>query len=350
MDQSRQLELVQRALERPAVQKLRFGASIQASDGAAGKLVALIVDGPQRALTHVGIRVHQFDRHLTFVSLDYVISATASGISLGISRDEMKNEIADGSSTPPRITLTRSTQVKDSEMVANNKRSEWSLGHLQQLTITVPSRVLRHLVVARHLQSAIVLLAEFITDLSAERIGIRMEKLSANRRSQLQPYRPDEELRHDVFDKRYDNVSLLVDLPGIEIHPIDGIVWLQGHVSNDSMRRLAEEETQGITGLSAVHNELVADNTLAAAVSAALAQDPRTAGAGQYIGVYPRLGEIRLRGSVQTTGAREGAGTVAQAVPSVRRVVNELHVDPAALELHDLAGVTNQYDLVPGGR
>ena len=350
MDQSRQLELVECAPERPAVQKFRFGASIQASDGEAGKLVAVIVDSQERALTHVGIRVHQFDRHLTFVSLDYVTTATAASIALRISRDEMKNEIEDGSLAPPRITLTRFTRVKAGETIGSNKRSERSLGHLRQFTIAVPSHVLRHLVVALPGHSALVVPAELIADMSAERIGIRMDSLSADRRSQLQLYRPDEELGHNVFDKLFDSVSLRVDLPGIEIHPIDGTVWLQGHVSNDSMRRLAEEVIQGITGLSAVHNDLVADDRLAAAVSAALAHDPRTGGDGQYIGVYPRLGEIRLRGSVQTAAAREGASSVAVAVPAVKRVVNELHVDSGALELHDLAGVTNEYDLVPGGR
>src|SRR5271165_224643 len=123
MDQSRQFELV----ERPAVQKFRFGASIQASDGEAGKLVAVIVDSQDRALTHVGIRVHQFDRHLTFVSLDYVTTATAASIGLRISRDEMKNEIEDGSLTPPRITLTGSTRVKAGEAIGSNKSSERSL-------------------------------------------------------------------------------------------------------------------------------------------------------------------------------------------------------------------------------
>jgi osmotically-inducible protein OsmY len=350
MDQSRQFEQIERAPERPAVQKFRFGASIQASDGDAGKLVAVIIDSQVRALTHVGIRIHQFDRHLTFVSLDYVTTATAACIALCISRDEMKNEIAEGSLTPPRITLTASTRVKADEMVGKNKSSEWPLGRLRQFTIGVSSRAVRHLVVARSGHAAQLLPAELITDLTAERITIRLEKLPLDRRSPLQPYRLDEELGHDVFDKLYDSVSLRVDLPGIEIYPIDGAVWLQGHVSNDSMRRLAEEVIQGIPGLSAVHNELVADDTLAAAASTALAHDPRTSGAGQYIGVYPRLGEIHLRGSVQTAAARERASTIALAVPAVKRVVNELHVDPHARELHDLAGVTNEYDLVPGGR
>jgi hypothetical protein len=37
-------------------------------------------------------------------------------------------------------------------------------------------------------------------------------------------------------------------------------------------------------------------------------------------------------------------------VPLVKQVINELRVDPAADVLPDLAGVTNNYDLVPGGR
>jgi osmotically-inducible protein OsmY len=348
MDQNRQLELAQGALERPVVQKFRFGASIRASDGDAGRLTAVVVvDAPAWALTQVGIRVHPFDRHPTFVSLDRVTSATAAGIWLDLSREEI--EAARSPSTG--ITVTRFTRVVVSQKMGGPTPE--SVGRLQQLTITVPSRVLRHLVVGRHWHSALLVPVELITDLTAERITVRgagLDGLSHEQPSQLQLYRSDEELYQEVFDTLYDNVSLRVDLPGVEIHPIDGVVWLHGHVSNDSMRRLAEEEIQGITGVSAIHNALVADDTLAAAVSVALAHDPRTAGPGQFIGVYPRLGEIRLRGSVQTAGAREAAGTVAQAVTSVKRVVNELHVDPDALELHDLAGVTNQYDLVPGGR
>ena len=208
MDQSRQLELAERARERPAVQKFRFGASIQASDGEAGKLVAVIVDSRERALTHVGIRVHQFDRHLTFVSLDYVTTATAVSITLRIPRDEMKNEIEIGSLTLPRITLTGLTRVEAGAAIGSPKSSERRLGRLRQFTIAVPSHVLRHLVVALPGHSALVVPAELITDLSAERIGIRLDSLSADRRSPLQPYRPDEELGHDVFDKLYDSMSL----------------------------------------------------------------------------------------------------------------------------------------------
>ena len=349
MEQSRQQEQLEHAPELPAIQKFRFGAAIQASDGEAGRLITVVVDGQSRALTQVGIRVHQFDRHLAYVPLHSLISATTTGISLDISREEIEAE----RSTPTGIVLTDSTRVKFSRKIGPNTNNKESVGRLRQLTITVPSRLLRHLVVARPWHSALLVPVDLISDLTAELITIRKDSIdgpSGNQPRHLHPYRSDEELGQEVFDKLYGYEILRVDLPGIEIHPIDGAIWLQGHVSSDGMRRLATEEIQGIAGLSAVHNELVGDDALAAAVAVALAHDQRTAGAGQYIGVYPRLGIIHLRGSVQTAAAREGATSVAAGVASVKQVVNELHVDPDAHDLSDLAGVTNQYDLVPGGR
>jgi osmotically-inducible protein OsmY len=82
-----------------------------------------------------------------------------------------------------------------------------------------------------------------------------------------------------------------------------------------------------------------------------LALDSRTA--GQHIGVYPRLGEMHLRGGVRTRAAHEGASNVAKAVPSATQIVNELRIDLDANEMpmRSSAGwVTNCEDMVPGGR
>ena len=160
--------------------------------------------------------------------------------------------------------------------------------------------------------------------------------------------RADDELREDVYRRLRDCQLVRLDLPGITIHARDGIVWLRGHVSSDGKRRRADEVLRGLDGLVELHNELVTDTALAAAVAMALAYDPRTA--RQRIGVYPSLGVMRLRGIVRTPTAHAGAWEIAAAVPLVKQVVNELHVDPDADVLPDLAGVTNNYDLVPGGR
>jgi len=101
-------------------------------------------------------------------------------------------------------------------------------------------------------------------------------------------------------------------------------------------------------GIDELHNELISDQGLAAAVSLALAHDPRTA--HELIGVYPRLGHIFLRGRVHTEAARTAAGEIARTVPSVIDLHNDLIVNPRANEIPELASVTNNEDLVPGGR
>jgi osmotically-inducible protein OsmY len=160
--------------------------------------------------------------------------------------------------------------------------------------------------------------------------------------------RADDELCQDVYHRLRDCQLVRLDLPGITIHARDGVVWLRGHVSSDGKRRRTDEVLRGLDGLLELHNELVADTALAAAVAMALAYDPRTV--RQRIGLYPYLGVMRLRGIVQTATAHADAWEIAAAVPLVRQVVNELRVDPDADVLPDLAGVTNHYDLVPGGR
>jgi hypothetical protein len=52
----------QAAPEFADVQAFRFHAHIHASDGEAGRLVALIVDEQRQAITHLGISVSRFHR------------------------------------------------------------------------------------------------------------------------------------------------------------------------------------------------------------------------------------------------------------------------------------------------
>ena len=164
----------------------------------------------------------------------------------------------------------------------------------------------------------------------------------------LLPYRSDTLLRQDVYSRLFEYAPLRVDLPGITIHPIDGVVWLHGYVSSSGARRMAEDRARGAKGLTALHNELTSDDALAAAISMALAHDPGV-DKRQQIGVYPRLGVVYLRGSVRTLAARERAGAVALASSIARQVVNELRITPSIEALSVMANVTNQPDLVPDG-
>lgn len=332
------LSLTERPIPEPViaefaeVKKFRFDADIQASDGEAGKLVSVVMEGEQPKVSHVGVHVGGFFRKsaVYYVPLDLVTEANAKTVTLSIPLDEIEKH----ATTSSGLALTSRTTL-----VAGGK----TVGRLAQLTIHGDTRMVRHLVVERGMGREYLVPATMVKSVTARQISLDLGGTSADR---LTPYRDDEELRQEAFDAIYNYARLRVELPGILIYAIDGVIWLKGHVSSDLNRLLVEDQLGGIVGLAELHNELVADNELAAAVSMALAKDPRTA--GQHIGVYPKLGEVHLRGNVTTAEARAAATEVARGVPGMKSVVNDLRVNPTAGVVPVLAGVTNQEDVIPG--
>ena len=318
------------ATEFAEVLKFRFNCGIMASDGEAGKLTQVIADSQQRMVTHLGIRVGLLFGKTCYLPVQLVSEATADLITVSASLEEILTHTTNPEGTP----LNHSTGV----MVAGKR-----IGHLAQLTFHRDTLVLRHLVIERGSRE-VLLPASMVTNLASRQISADLGDTSIAR---LTIYRPDAELRQAVHDAIYDYPRLRVELAGITIHAIDGVVWLRGYVSNDLNRRMVEDQLRHISGLAELHNELIADNELAANVSMALARDARTA--NQHIGVYPKFGEVHLRGRTLTAEARQDAGTVVATVPGVKSVVNELLIDPHAQVVPVLAGVTNEEDQVPGG-
>ncbi|MGO8946933.1 MAG: BON domain-containing protein [Ktedonobacterales bacterium] len=310
--------------------KFRFDSKVEASDGEAGKLVRVFVNSQQGTVTHVGIRVGLLFGKTCYLPLDRVSDATADVVTISVPLEEIEKLV----SKPEEAELSRSTGV-----MASGKR----MGQLTQLTINRESGKLRHLVVKRGSRELLVP-ATAVANVNARQISVDLEGTAVSR---LTVYRPDEELRQAVYNAIFDYPRLRVELSGIIIHAIDGVVWLRGYVSSDLNRRIVQDQLQNIPGLAELHNELIADSDLAADVSMALAHDPRTA--KEHIGVYPKFGQVHLRGKVTTSEARQAAGTVAAKVPGSKEVINELAIDPNAEVVPVLAGVTNEDDMVPGG-
>ena len=267
------------------------------------------------------------------VPMSRVVAGDHENLVVSIPLDEIKQQ---GTRTPDGVRLMGGTSI-----VAGGR----TLGKLVQVTVHGESLVLRHLVIERGLGREYLVPARAVTGISAKQIQV---DLGAIKPDQLTPFRTDEELRQDVYEAINNYEPLRIDLPGIEIHAIDGVVWLTGHVSSELNVRLVADQLVNIPGLAEVHNDLIVDSDLAARISYALAHDPRTA--KEYIGVYPRLGVVHLRGAVHTPAARQAATEVAGGVKGLKSLVNELKVDPSAGVVPVLAGVTNDEDSVPGGR
>ena len=97
-----------------------------------------------------------------------------------------------------------------------------------------------------------------------------------------------------------------------------------------------------------IKNRLVADDQLAADLALALGQDNRTR--DLPIGVYPRLGVVRLSGAVHNSQQKAAAEEIAKSFPGVRSVNNDLVVDPGADMLNVMSPAEGREakDIVPG--
>jgi osmotically-inducible protein OsmY len=313
-----------------AVQKFRLGATAHTNDGELGSLAWVALDPASGTVTAIGVRLGAFGgTHMA--PIDRVVAARQDDIDVALTRAEL----AQSKDKPDGVVITHGTAV-----TLNGSRA----GRVSQVTVDEASHTLRHIIVDRGLGGEAVLPARYVTLLDTRQISAQNPEKTAAR---LTAFRPDEELREDVRIAIEGTPKLRVDLPGMDIQAIDGVVWLQGSTASDLNSRLIEDVVRQVPGIDELHNDLHSDMDVAAAVSSALGHDPATA--GERIGVYPRLGETILRGAVRSDGARERSEEIAKATPGVRTVRNELTVDPAAEPLSVLVGVTNEDDLVPGG-
>ena len=323
---------MQNTTELAEVVKFRFDVTIQASDGEAGKLASVIADAGQRCVLAVGVKLGFLVSATYYVPIENVLGGNEDQLTLTIPLDEIKKAPR---SVPSGALLTSGTII-----TSGGK----SLGHLTQITVTERDHVLQNIVLDRGVHGEAVIAASLVTGVSTKQILV---ELGATKLDRLVPFRRDSTLYADVYKALFDYGPLRIDLTGITIRVVDGAVWLIGHVSSDLNQRLATDLLEDIPGVASIHNKLVTDTDLAAQVSHALARDPRTA--GEMIGVYPMLGEVRLRGGVRTTEARAAAGEIAGATRGAKSVVNDLHVDANSRVVPVMAGVTNEEDMVPGG-
>jgi osmotically-inducible protein OsmY len=318
------------ATEFAGVAKFRFGGPVHSDDGELGALEYVAADAASQTLTAIGVKFGFFG-HKCLVPIAQVAEATPDDIRLRLSRADVEQS----RDQPEGPVLTGGTAVN-----LNGKR----IGRLAQLTTNQQTHVLRHLVVER-LGGEVLAPARAITKIDSRQVELSLPNVTA---AQLTPYRPDEELREEIRTAIETVPRLRVDLPGMDIRAIDGVVWLRGHCASDLSRRMTFERVEGIHGIDELHNELISDQALAANISAALSHDPRTA--SERIGVYPSLGHVFLRGRVRSEAARAAAGEIARAIPGIVDLHNELIVDPLVKEIPELAGITNNEDLIPGGR
>src|SRR5579875_851717 len=319
-----------------SVSAFRLGGPAQTSEGESATIAQVVMDVSGQAITHIGVRFQSFffgSGQVSYAPFEAIAEATPDMVTLSVTRQELDERMK---ATPTGFKLSVETQVLlDATRV----------GRISQLIFENESQRLWRLVIDRGLSGEWSAPASAVTQLDARQISLSSKGATAT--TFLTPYVSDNELAEDARRAIENYTPLRIDLKGIDIYVIAGVVWLEGHVSSDLNRRLAADQLRTVNGIAELHNELIPDNELATSVSQALARDPRTAHA--HIGVYPTLGVVHLRGVVATNEVRQAAGQIAQATPGVKTVLDEIRVNPMGDVLPTLAGVTGEEDHIPGG-
>lgn len=131
----------------------------------------------------------------------------------------------------------------------------------------------------------------------------------------------------------------------MNIRVLDSVLYLDGNISSSLRGDIVVDQVSGVPGLLEIKNNLVGDDKLAGDLAMALGNDPRTC--DLPIGVYPRLGVVRLSGAVHTGQQKAAAEEIALNFSGVRSVINDLTVDPGADMLHVMSAAGGDEDKVP---
>src|SRR5579859_3946772 len=315
--------------------KFHFGSKIICPDGEDGLLTYIIFDLATHKVTHIGIKQRRLFGSTVFLPFDTVVSATGEGLKIRASRAEL----AAGESK-----LVGGVILDEKSMVENTVSSR--RGRLMLVAVHAEDGELAYLAVHGLRQGQDTLLkSENVIDIATGYIRVQVEGETLNG---LPTYRPDNVLQREVEEVLNEKIPPHIDLKGISARVLDGVLYLDGNISSSLRGDLAEREAMGVSGVLEIKNRLVGDDMLASELAMALGRDPRTR--DLPIGVYPRLGVVRLSGAVHNGQQKAAAEEIARNFEGVRSVFNDLIVDPKADVLHIMSPAEGgeSEDKVPG--
>ena len=315
--------------------KFHFGSKIICTDGEDGNVAYVVVDPETRRVTAIGVKQGRIFGKTVHLPFDAVENATGDGVRVRIALADVASA-SDGQVAGVRLD---DKSVVERAGAANR-------GTLQLIAVQPGSGELAY-IVAHNLRAGqdTLIRAGYITLLASGQIKIDIPEATLEH---LPAYRPDSVLQREVERTLFAVTSLHVDLKGITLRVLDGVLYIDGNISSRLRADMVTDLASGVPGLLEIKNLLVGDDVLQADLARALGDDPRTR--DLPIGVYPRLGVVRLSGAVHNNGQKVAAEEIVRAFPGVRSIINSLVVDPNAALLRTMAEPegANAEDIVPG--
>jgi osmotically-inducible protein OsmY/sporulation protein YlmC with PRC-barrel domain len=150
-------------------------------------------------------------------------------------------------------------------------------------------------------------------------------------RQPTQPTKADHALTEKVMQVlNLDHLLGKGDIAHLHATVKDGRATLRGHVKRAVSKTQAGAAVQAIPGITAVTNQLVADDELTIAVAQALGNDPQTQ--HEHIQVNVQHGVVYLGGAIARPQIRAVAGQKAASIGQVRGIINVIQTPGIAIE------------------
>ena len=321
-----------------ALHHFHFGQRIHCTDGEAGLLTQVVFDPASHRVISLGILLgHVFGR-IVPVAFATVASATEGCLMLRLSRAELA---ASRKAAPAGAVLDHTSVVETAPTrEAAPKRM------IRLIAVHPESGDLAYLVAhSPRSRQQTLFCGKDVTGIKTGHISIALLETVVQT---LPPYHPDRELQRAIEQRLSDLTPFHIDFRGMQIRVVDSVLYLTGNISSSLSKDIIEDQALGVQGVGEIKNDLLGDDTLANTLALALDRDPRTH--ALLIGVYPRLGHVRLSGSVHTEQQKAAAEEIARHFPGVRSVTNTLVVNPKEAMLRAMAAVSGEQgeDLIPG--
>lgn len=321
-----------------AMLKFQFGTRILCSDGDEGFITSVGFDAATQHMTYIGVRQGRFFGKTGYLPFQTVNDATNDVVTLNISR-------ADLEAAPKEMPAATFFDTKTS---VESDGAQGARGRGSVLLIAVqPGSGMLSYIVAHHFRpnQDTLLRQEYVTKLEQGRIVVAIPEATLQT---LPAYRSDRDLQQEVESALFDQTQLHVDFKGMNVRVLDSILYLRGNISSSLRSDVVQDQASGVPGILEIKNELIGDDELAADLAVALGKDQRTR--DLPIGVYPKLGVVRLSGAVHTAQQKAAAEEVVRNFPGVRGLSDTLVVNEKEDLLRVMAPTEGgeAEDLIPG--
>ncbi|GAB4433923.1 MAG: hypothetical protein OHK0015_23180 [Chloroflexi bacterium OHK40] len=345
-------------LEELPAPPLRIGTPVYARNGRFGTLARVVVDPHARRVTHLVVHQGWLLTEDRVIPIERVARAEPDGIYLDAPSIDLQGypryreeafiepqaeweEIAPylvadtlfwggpypGVAPPvrPATTHTLSSGMPESELILRCGDPIFSngalVGVLDHVLINTTNGIMTHLVVEEHgTRRRVIAPAEWIREIQPG--SITLERWN--------PYQPGV----PAFSAARDAAALAADLnaclranpafSAVQVSVDRSVAQLSGNVATIADKAAADAIARATPGVIDTENAISADSALFGRITAALADDQRTALVP--IEVIVDRGIVTLKGAVPTPAIRAAAETIARCQPCVVAVINELEI------------------------